>query len=242
MPRRVIAAVVAGLLAVVGAALLVGYVSRADARAMAGLDAVSVLVVTEPIAEGTSSADVKDLIELTTLPATAVVPGALADLDEVRGLVTKTGLVPGEQLIAERFASPEALTPTGAVDVPNGLQEVSVLLDAQRVLGGLIVPGDTVGVFISLEDPDLTSLSLQKVLVTRLQGGTPSEPTDEEAEADESTAPVLDGQVLVTLALSTHDAEKVVFGAEHGTVWLSLQNDATSTGGASVVSEESVFQ
>lgn len=237
MPRRIIAAVVAGLLAVVGATILVFYVSGADARAMAGLDAVEVLVVTKPIAEGTASADLKDSVELTTLPAAAVAPGALSDLADVRELVTTTDLVPGEQLITERFASAENVTATGAEDVPGGLQEISILLDAQRVLGGQIEPGDTVGVFISVTEPDLTSLSIQKVLVTRVQSGAASD-----GESDGGASQQLDGQVLVTLALATHDAEKVVFGSEHGTVWLSLQNDATATGGASVVTEENVFQ
>jgi pilus assembly protein CpaB len=237
VPRRVIAAVVAGLLAVVGAALLVGYVSQADARAMAGLDAVDVLVVTKPIAEGTSSADLKGSIEATTLPAAAVVPEALTSLDSVKGLVTVTGLVPGEQLVPERFSSPESLTPSGAVDVPDGQQEVSVLLDAQRVLGGQVSAGDHVGVFVSLTEPDRTSLSLQKVLVTRIAGTPPAD-----GESSDASAAALDGSVLVTLALNAHDAEKVVFGAEHGAVWLSLQNDATATGGAAVVTEENVFQ
>lgn len=237
MPRRVIAAVVAGLLALVGAGVLVLWVNQADARAMARLDTVDVLVATQAIPEGTESADLKGLVELTTLPAAAVAPGALASLDGIDGLAATADILPGEQLLADRFANPATLTPTDAVDVPTGLQEVSILLDAPRVVGGRIEAGDHVGVFISLTDPSQTSLRLQKVLVTRVQGGAVVDDA-----ADDGVAPIPEGNVLVTMALGTHDAERLVFAAEHGTVWLSLQNDATATDGAAVVSEENVYQ
>ncbi len=237
MPRRVIAAVVAGLLALVGAGVLVLWVNQADARAMARLDTVDVLVATQAIPEGTESADLKSLVELTTLPAAAVAPGALASLDGIDGLAATADILPGEQLLADRFANPATLTPTDAVEVPTGLQEVSILLDAPRVVGGRIEAGDHVGVFISLTDPSQTSLRLQKVLVTRVQGGAVVDDA-----ADDGVAPIPEGNVLVTMALGTHDAERLVFAAEHGTVWLSLQNDATATDGAAVVSEENVYQ
>lgn len=237
MPRRVIAAVVAGLLALVGAGVLVLWVNQADARAMARLDTVDVLIATQAIPEGTESADLKGLVELTTLPAAAVAPGALASLDGIDGLAATADILPGEQLLADRFANPATLTPTDAVEVPTGLQEVSILLDAPRVVGGRIEAGDHVGVFISLTDPSQTSLRLQKVLVTRVQGGAVVDDA-----ADDGVAPIPEGNVLVTMALGTHDAERLVFAAEHGTVWLSLQNDATATDGAAVVSEENVYQ
>lgn len=237
MPRRVIAAVVAGLLALVGAGVLVLWVNQADARAMARLDTVDVLVATQAIPEGTESAALKSLVELTTLPAAAVAPGALASLDGIEGLAATADILPGEQLLADRFANPATLTPTDAVEVPTGLQEVSVLLDAPRVVGGRIQAGDHVGVFISLTDPSQTSLRLQKVLVTRVQGGAVVDDA-----ADDGVTPIPEGNVLVTVALGTHDAERLVFAAEHGTVWLSLQNDATATDGAAVVSEENVYQ
>jgi len=237
MPRRVIAAVVAGLLALVGAGVLVLWVNQADARAMARLDTVDVLIATQAIPEGTESAAIKGLVELTTLPAAAVAPGALASLDGIEGLAATADILPGEQLLAERFANPATLTPTDAVEVPTGLQEVSILLDAPRVVGGRIEAGDHVGVFISLTDPSQTSLRLQKVLVTRVQGGAVVD-----AAAEDGVAPIPEGNVLITMALGTHDAERLVFAAEHGTVWLSLQNDATATDGAAVVSEENVYQ
>jgi pilus assembly protein CpaB len=47
--------------------------------------------------------------------------------------------------------------------------------------------------------------------------------------------------VLVTLALTAQDAEAVVFGQEHGKVWLSLEPDAAGTGGTTVVDQGNVY-
>lgn len=238
MPRRVIASVAAGLLALVGAAILLSYVSGADARAMAGLDAVEVLVVTKIIPEGTPADELKGLVRSTPLPATAVMPGALVSLDAVDGQVAMVELLPGEQLVAERFGSADALVPAGTVEVPDGLQEVSILLESQRVLGGQIAAGDEVGVMVSLTDPSRTALTLDRALVVRVDGGSVA--TSEAGTDAAEVAP--EGNVLVTFALAAHDAEQLVFGMEHGTVWLSRQNDTTTSDGAAVVTSEDVYQ
>lgn len=53
MNRRLVSAIAAGVLAILGAVLLVSYVNNADSRAMADMDPVEVLVVSAPIAQGT---------------------------------------------------------------------------------------------------------------------------------------------------------------------------------------------
>ena len=74
MNRRVVAVAVAVLLALLGAALLLRYVSAADERAMADLQPVSVLIATAPISEGTPASALGELVETRELPATAVGP------------------------------------------------------------------------------------------------------------------------------------------------------------------------
>ena len=54
-------------------------------------------------------------------------------------------------MLASRFIDPASLDNAQSAPVPEGLQEVSVQLDAQRALGGNVVPGDTVGMFFSIE-------------------------------------------------------------------------------------------
>lgn len=238
MHRRLVAAIAAIMLAVVGAVLLTSYVAAADRRAMAGLETTQVLVVAEPVAAGTQAADIAELVALEELPAKAVAPGALTSLDEVDGQTVSTDLEPGEQLLASRFATPE---PDSGPEVPQGMHEVSVLLESQRVIGSDLLAGDTVAVYITKNSQ--THLSLHKVLVTRVQGGlTPPEPTEESAEPQPAPTPAPAGSVMVTLALSAPDAEKVVWAQEHGSVWLSLEPTDAPEKGTRVVTEENVYE
>ena len=72
MRRRVIAALVATLLTLVGGALVAAYVVGADQRAAAKLEPTPVLVVTEDIPVG-SSAVLGQNVEVRQIPRTAVV-------------------------------------------------------------------------------------------------------------------------------------------------------------------------
>ena len=238
MIRRLIAALAALLLAGVGAVLLLGYVAAADRRAMAGMETVQVLVVTKPVAEGTPAAKLTGSVTTKVLPATAVAPDALSSLGTVGGRVTGADLLPGEQLIDGRFVDPASLVENEAVKVPTGLQQLSFALEAQRVLGGELTPGATVGVFVSLpaegERPPQTKL----VLHTTGQGGAPG-PTEGEPAADAAAPPA--ESLTVTLALSTPDAELVVFGLEHAKVWLSLEPANAETAGGRTVDDQEVY-
>ena len=180
--RRVVAAVVAVLLAVGGGLVLVHYVKDADQRAMRGMEGVRVLVVAKTIKSGSAAETLSQQVATELMPARTVVVGALTSLSAVSGQVTTSDLVPGEQLLASRFADPASLLPPGQVKVPPGMQEVSVALESQRALGGNLTPGDTVGIVISTDEDDQTiparsQTILHKVLVSRVSGGNvPTEP------------------------------------------------------------------
>ena len=45
---------------------------------------------------------------------------------------------------------------------------------------------------------------------------------------------------MVTLAVSSHDAETLLYGAEHGTLWLSLQPADAVVTGTRVVTRDNV--
>lgn len=223
MKRRMTAAIVAVLLAVIGAAILVSYVNGANRRAAAGTVAAPVLVATARIAQGTAVADLKRLVVSKQIPAIAVAAGAVSNLDQLTGLVNSAEIEPGEQLLTSRFADPNNVPAPGEVRIPPGLQQVAILLDSQRVLGGNIVAGATVGVFISFTQPKATHLGVDHVLVTRVQGGVVPPVKKPARGAVSSAAPLPDGGVMVTLAVTPANAQTLVYGAEHGTIWLSLE-------------------
>ena len=242
MIRRLVVALVALLIAAVGGVLTFLYAAGADARAMARMEPVQVLVVAEPIAAGTPSESLVRSLTVTEVPAATVVPGAVVDLADVAGLQTTTDLQPGEQLLASRFAPPESLS--RAVEVPPQMHELSLQLETQRVIGGELKPGDTVGVFLSgtLESEagsrDQTHLILHKVLVTDVRGAATTV-LDENGEEVEQAA---DQAVMVTVALSAPDAEQLVFAAEFGTIWLSLEGAQVPEDGTRLVTAEEAFK
>jgi pilus assembly protein CpaB len=268
--RRVIAAVVAILLAVVGFILVVNYASNADERAIEDMETNDVLVAVDTIPQGTSAEDLTDLVEIQAVPRRFQVTRPVTDLGDLAEQVAVSDISAGEQLQLAGFATPEQLRGLEEVDLPDEAQDlhkVTVPLSTARALGGDVAPGDTVGVFISLDatfnsdlfvdengnvqfnadaapsselDEDgeraagdvslsLTKLVLEKVLVTRVQGGfvPQSEPsTDEDGEDSEGEDSGPAEEILVTLALTGGQAEQLVYGMEFGTVWLSYEPES----------------
>ena len=239
MRRRLLAALAALVLAATGAVVLLAYVRGADARALAGVRTVDVLVVDRPVAEGTPGEELAELVRTERLPAKAAVPGAVTDLGELAGRVATVDLQPGEQLLAARFAVPEDLGVPGTVPAPEGAAEVSLLLEPQRAVGGRLAAGDTVGVHVSIGDA--THAVLHRVLVTQVQGAPAPAVEGEGTDTASSGGAAPSASLMVTLGLRPEAAEAVVFGMEHGTVWLSLEPEGVDTSGTEVLTSANVY-
>ena len=239
MRRRLLAALAALLLAATGAEVLLAYVRGADARALAGLQTVDVLVVDRPVPEGTPGEELAELVRTERLPARAAVPGAVTDLDELAGRVATVDLQPGEQLLAARFAAPEDLSVPGTVAPPEGAAEVSLLLEPQRAVGGRLAAGDTVGVHVSFDGQ--TDVVLSRVLVTQVQGAPVAVADGEGTDTASSGGAAPSASLMVTLGLRPEAVQAVVFGMEHGTVWLSLEPEGVDTSGTEVLTPANVY-
>jgi pilus assembly protein CpaB len=237
--RRLLAALAALVLAALGAVVLLAYVRGADARALAGVQTVDVLVVDRPVPEGTPGEELAELVRTERLPARAAVPGAVTDLDELAGRVATVDLQPGGQLLAARFAAPEDLSVPGTVAPPEGAAEVSLLLEPQRAVGGRLAAGDTVGVHLSLDGQ--TDVVLSRVLVTQVQGAPVAVADGEATDTASSGGAAPSASLMVTLGLRPEAAEAVVFGMEHGTVWLSLEPEGVDTSGTEVLTPANVY-
>lgn len=246
MKSRLIAGLAAVVLAVVGALLVFTYAQAADERAVAGMEPVEVLVVQENVPAGTEVGLLSESLTVESLPASAVAKTALKDLSDSAGLVTDVDLVAGEQLIAERLIDPDEAEGEGSVEVPEGLHQVSFQLEPQRVVGARIEPGDLVGVLVSFgegaveefaEEPT-TQLAIRRVLVTGVQGAP--QPNPEAPEQDATALPA--GSLMITVAVDDVEAEKIVFAAEFGTIWLSGEPEEISDKDSSVMRKVEVYQ
>ena len=247
MNRRILAAVLALGLALVGTVVLVAYVRGADARALAGVQTTEVLVVTEPVPQGTPASELAGSVRLEPLPAKVAATGSVADLADLEEQVALVDLQPGEQVLASRFAEPDSMRAPGTVAVEPGDQEISILLEPQRAVGGRLKAGDEISVYVSgelkPEDAEAvpsTHVVLHGVLVTQVQGA-PARPKQGETQTVSSGEAAPSNSLLVTLALPARDAERVVFGMEHGTVWLSLEPEGADNSGTRIVHGGNIY-
>ena len=248
MKTRIIGAIAALVLAVVGAFALITYVRGADARAAEGAELTEVYIVQETIPEGTAGEGVAEFVKLDSIPERNVAEGTVTSLEDIGGLVSDADLLPGEQLLEARFIDPLELAARGDVPVPEGMQEVSFALPVQRMVGGRVEAGNTIGIVFTAPKPEPvgeldTRFELDRVLVTNVEIGTnASSGGDEDSNAQQS------GNVLTfTVALGTHDVERLVWALEHFDknpgqygVWVTLQNEATDTSGSVMTNESNV--
>lgn len=255
MSKRVIGLLAAVVLALVGTVALVAFVAGAEERALEGEELVEVYVVTEPILGGTAGDDLEDSVVVEEVPSKVRPADAVDNLAALRGRVAAVDLQPGEQLIESRFVELDEFADRAVgVQIPDDMVEVTIALDPERAVGGLLEPGQTVAVIASFEPfqlsatvveidgeevalpaavadnvegatPNTTDIILRKVLVTAVQQEQNStlDSSDESGSTRLNTAP--EGSLLVTLAVPPYDAERVVFTAEFGTLWLAVERE-----------------
>ncbi|MDQ0031399.1 Flp pilus assembly protein CpaB [Arthrobacter bambusae] len=249
MKSRLLAGSAAALVALVGVILVFSYAQGADQRAVQNLAPVDVLVVKTAIPAGTSVDAMKDSLDTVQRPGSAVPQSALHTLADSTGKVAAVDLVPGETLVSERLVAPDALKSPGDVKVPAGLQEVSFQLEPQRVVGGLLAPGDHIGIFISMSsDKQTTELAIPKVLVTMVQrapqpaAGAQATPNPSSGAAGSKDTSLPTGSLMLTVAVSDVDASKIVFAAEFEKIWLSKEPLDAKDSGPTVIQQNGVYR
>lgn len=245
MKTRLLGGIAALVLVIVGSFMLINYVSDADRRAQAELVPTDVVVVKQSVPAGTKSEDLGAFVELKSVPGGTLAPDAVSSLSAVTGLVTSVELEPGEQLLSSRLVNPTELITPGSVPVPEGLQEVTVLLPPEAVVGGNLRAGDLVGIYVTIAggNPDApeavaTQPIFDQVLVTSIQQAPPAETTS----TPEGTSAVPGGAAFVTFARNSVDASKIIHSAGNGTIWLTKQSPTTPASERTAVSTNRVFK
>jgi pilus assembly protein CpaB len=227
----VVAAIVAGA---VGTVVLVAYVRGAEDRAVSGEKLVGVVVATHPVDVGTAADTMASLTKTEQVPAKVRPADAITSLSEVRNLVTATALVPGELLLKDRFAvSGQVSQGVGAVKIPAGDTEITLSLEPQRAVGGLVKPGGRVMVVgtpgnTPASAADIAVVVAHQVLVTDVQVDTSSgQPSRDQTQTQAPTK-----NLLVTLAVDDLTATKVLAFADGGNVWLGAEQQLTPLTGS----------
>jgi len=253
MNKKVTGIVIAIVLAAVGTISLVSYVRSAEERAQSGERLVEVYVVSENVPAGTPVSELSELVTVELVPAKVQATNSVQSLKGLEGQVASVELVAGEQLVNTRFIAPADFASRDiGVIIPAGKVEITLQLEPQRAIGGLLQPGDTVAVIASFDATELTAsvvevdgeevaipdsvassvngqvpsstgLILHKVLVTAVQqSASRSGVSDGDVERSRLEEAPAD-DVFITLAVDPADAERLVFSQEFGYVWLAQE-------------------
>lgn len=237
MNRRIIAVIVAVLLAVGGAALVINYVRNADARALAEAQPVKVYVAERLIPAGTTLKDAErtELVKETRVATAALPAGALQEIGpDNNALLALSDVQPGEFLMAARFGS----KPVGekAIEVPPGMLAMSVELSDPARVGQFVTPGSHIAIYAThglkafgdsaeakaLNELEVkaTTVLLPDVQVIAMGNVALAAPKKAEGDTKEKQATP---SFLVTVAVTPADAPRLAHGIAEYTLYAGLR-------------------
>src|SRR3989304_437660 len=144
-------------LGLVSAALVVVYLNKADGGGggnVSGGAGTPVVVASHDVAAGTRVTE--DMLTLKSIASDAVLADAFLETKDVVGQVTRVPLVTGEQVIPSKVtatgpAIADVENPPLAYVVPEGKRAVSVEVSSVIGASGLIRPGDSVDVILTIQ-------------------------------------------------------------------------------------------
>ncbi|MGO9079966.1 MAG: RcpC/CpaB family pilus assembly protein [Streptosporangiaceae bacterium] len=252
MKRRVLTALLAALLAVLGTAGVLAYVRQADARAIAGQQAVTVLAAKDLIPSGTSAAAAlrTGLLVSQELPASSVPSDAVRSITPaLQGLVLSAELQPGQLLLRPMLVT--AARTADGIAIPAGMVAVTIQLCPSEAVADSIHAGSQVAVFGTYA-PKASSLSaepncdlphqqqayggartrivLPRVLVlstgTASASGQARTGSSALAQSTSGTSASSPG-LLVTVAVSQASAGRLIQLAVAGLPYLALLSDSS---------------
>jgi pilus assembly protein CpaB len=224
MQSRVLAILVAVVLALVATAALVVYVNGADRRAISGQTPRMVWVAATPIPAGTSGLTAINTkkIKQVAVPSKNIVPGAVLSETQIQNRYAAVDLEAGEQLLQKRWVGAEDVAGGRLLPIESGYQALSIGLDAVRQVAGFVTPGDRVSLVLTMKrgDRDKSQFLLQDIQVLAV-GSTAL--ANAAAQGGGGRVNQGKGQVAaVTLSIPQDRVERVVYAAEHGSIYMTL--------------------
>ncbi|MDX8036249.1 Flp pilus assembly protein CpaB [Lentzea sp. BCCO 10_0856] len=247
MKNRALIIILAVLLAVCGSVGVFLYVRAADSRAIAGQQAVTVLVANERIPAGTTAESLMKLVDRQQMPKSTVPENAMSELDtSIASLVTSSEIAEG-QLVTKSLFTEQASLAKG-ISIPDGMIAVTVPTEAWQRAGGLIQKGSKVAVFDTFtvmegqgNTPAGDGLSKQyernqstRLLLTGLEVLSV---VDEKKAAEDGDV----GKAIVTVAVKQVDAEKLIHGQQTGTLYFALLGGKSEITPGNGVDNRSLF-
>jgi len=227
MQSRVLATLVAVVLALVATAALVVYVNGADRRAVSGQEPRMVWVAAQVIKAGTSGQTARNtgLIKQVPVPNKNVVAGAVLSMPQIENRYAAVDIVAGEQLLLRRWVGAEDVAGRRLLQIEPGHQALAIEMDMVRQVAGFVTPGDKVSLVLSMKRPapggdlERSQFLLQNVQVLAVgatalaNAGSQGGNRPNQGRSPESA---------VTLAVPDSQVERVVYAAENGSIYMTL--------------------
>ncbi len=244
--------VLAGLLGVLGIVAVLAYVQKANNQVVDNNKAVTVLVASGSIPQGTSlnQAVAGNLLVPKTYPKGAVPAGAITAVTHANGkLVTTSAMQSGQLLLTSMLVRRGAVS--GAIAIPTGDMAVSLEVCLESAIAGYVQPGAKVALFdtyvttgsiqsscdSSHEGQPIhavtTRLVLKSVEVLSVSAAPP--PATETVvsggvtQVSGGATAASQGAVFVTLAVNQHEAEQLILASQAGLPYFALLTEGSVT-------------
>jgi pilus assembly protein CpaB len=238
MKRRALTIALAALLAVLGTGGVLAYVNHANARALAGQQAVTVLIARQVIPAGTTAADAQaqGLLSTERLPSASVPADVLTAITPgISALVTDADVQPGQLLLSPMLVT--SAQDTNGLAVPHGMFAVAIQFCVPEAVAGRVQPGSQVAVFETTVPGNAsatgqaacsgshafagsmnasTRLVLPKVQVLAVGQGTGGQGSATSSSGGGQNSD------LITVAVSQADASQLIQMSENGLPYLAL--------------------
>jgi pilus assembly protein CpaB len=242
------AIVVALLLAAVAVAVVVIYAGNYRSSVKDSTGQVPVLVATRQIDQFTPGAQVVDgaMFRTQTVPADSRVDGAVTNPGQLKGLVAKSDIYPGEQLTTNQFE--RSSTTNVAVKLKADQRAISFPVDPASGLVGQVQAGDHVDVIASFNVVPLGPNGLpitggQPIALTRTIVSDALVLAAPAASSSSVTGSGSRSDNVLTLAISTSDVNHVLFAQDKGDIWFALRPPGSAANvGSNVVDVDSVLR
>ncbi len=221
MTYRVRNIIIAAALALAAAMLALVYVANYKRHVQHSESTVSVFVAKNDIPVGTSGADIlkHQMLVSSKVVQRSIVPGAIANADQVQSLVTTAPIYSGEQVTLRRFADHVQLGPRAQLH--GTLRGISLEGDSAQLLAGTIKSGDHVDMLATWRycgtDTCIVSRDVARnLLVLQAPDGATSK------FGTSQTSSIL-------LATSDrHDAQKIWWAAKNSIGWTLMLRPVTN--------------
>ncbi len=161
------------------------------------------------------------MYEVREIPQNYIDPRSISRLADLKGLITKDEILPGEQIRRDRLAGPQDLSRGLSFTLAPGMRAVTLAINEVSGLAGLVRPGDRIDVLaiLNLNDATGKEISLASTIVQNLQVLAIGQVT---GSADQNKNPL--DQKTITLAVTPTQAQPLVLASERGSLRLLLRS------------------